>query len=91
MIIDDFHITKHAISRALDMGVSADEVRRCLLHPETMVKSQRHPGHNYRAGRITCAVSPGKQVLTVVWSSPDGWREDLEGAAVYGGRAYRHE
>lgn len=86
--IGDFKLTKHAVERALDMGIDPEEIRQCLLHPETVTPSRRHHGDNYRRGRITCAVRDN-HVITIVWSSQEQWRRDIESAGEYGGREYR--
>lgn len=89
VVIENFVVSRHAVDRALDMGVKGEEIRQCLLHPDRVVRSRRYPARkNYRRGRVMCAVE-GHRVVTVVWSSVDGWREDLEGNPEYNGRSYR--
>ncbi|WPH57714.1 hypothetical protein [Mycobacterium phage WXIN] len=84
----EFTMSRHALRRALEMGVDPSEIRQCLIAPETMMRSKTHPGRNYRAGRIACGVVDNV-VTTVVWSSSEGWRQDIETAGIYGGREYR--
>lgn len=86
--IGEFKLTKHAVERALDMGVDPEEIRQCLLNPETVASSHHHRGENYRRGRIACAVR-NNHVITIVWSSPEQWQRDIESAGEYDGRQYR--
>ncbi|OMC55441.1 hypothetical protein A5747_13715 [Mycobacterium sp. IS-836] len=88
MCLEGYVITPHAIDRALDMGVAGEEIRQCLLNPDSVTKSRKHKGFNHRAGRITCGVVQHR-VVTVVWSSKEGWRDDLGEGHAYGGRTYR--
>lgn len=81
-------ISKHALDRALDMGVSGEEIRQCLFHPERVISSHKYPGtENYQAGRIVLAVRDDT-VVTVSWSSHDLWREDMA-RGEYAGRTFR--
>lgn len=81
-------LTKHAIARALDMGVEGDEIRQALLHPERVRKSRIYKDtKNYTAGRISLAVC-NNHVITVVWSSQELYDEDLS-RGDYDGRTSR--
>ena len=85
-----FDLSKHAIDRALDMGVSGEEIRQCLMHPEIVQTSQKYENTlNYQAGRIVCAVRDNT-VVTVGWSTRELWCEDMA-RGEYGGRALRSE
>lgn len=90
MNINDFVITKHVLERALDMGVTGDEIRKCLENPKTVVPSAAYPGRfNFDRGRITCVVNrEDMAVLTVLWANDRLWKKDLR-AGTYGGRELR--
>lgn len=88
MKIGDFTLTRHAIDRALDMGVDGAEIRRCLENPDKIRDSFHHEGQNYSAGRITCGVK-GDHVITIVWSTNRGWAKDCLKLPAYAGREYR--
>lgn len=84
-------ISKHALKRMLEMTLDPDEVVNCLKNPEFVRASERHAGWNYRRGPITCGVveDDGKLVVvTVVWSSNDGWANDFR-RAEYDDREFR--
>lgn len=89
MDISDFKLSRHAIDRALDMGIDAAMIRECLTNPTATQPSRKYPGTtNYRRGQITCGVSEENRVVTIVWSRQRGWRKDLSIGA-YDGREYR--
>lgn len=82
-----FTLTRHAIDRALDMAVTGEEIRNCILHPETVYRSRKYENTtNYRCGRIILAVRDSA-VVTVGWSTKELWCEDLD-RGEYGGRHY---
>lgn len=89
MDIKNYHLTRHAIDRALDMGVTAQEIRECLMRPAKTKRSGKYPGcTNYLLGRIVCAVDPDKNVTTILWASAVYWKADLE-IAPFEGREFR--
>lgn len=80
-------MSKHAIERALDMGVTGEEIRQCLEYPETNYKSKKYENTtNFMAGRLIVAVRDNT-VVTVGWATLDLWKEDLE-RGEYGGRHF---
>lgn len=88
MDVSGFTFTKHAIARALDMGVSGEEIKQCLLYPENIYESHKYlDTMNYRAGRVLIAVRDSA-VVTVGWASNELWDEDLS-KGEYGGRTHR--
>lgn len=81
-------MTRHATSRALDMGVTGDEIRQCLEHPESVYKSKRYADtKNHRAGRVVLAIRDSA-IVTVGWATRELWQKDLD-IGLYGGRTYR--
>lgn len=92
MNITDFTICPHAVERILDMNVSADEIKDCLLKPWSIACSIRGDGRwLYFGERITCIVNDAKTVVTVVWRTAQDWAGDMTGFETYGGRKYRPE
>ena len=69
--IGDWTLTKHAVQRALDMAVDAEELRDILCCPKRTWRSDKYEGcWNLSNGRITLAVDPDtRDVITVLWDS----------------------
>lgn len=83
----DVTVSRHAIDRALDMGITGEEIRDCLSDPQDIYKSKKYPDTlNYKHNRIVLAIRDNT-VVTVGWSTPDLWCEDLK-KGIYGGRHY---
>lgn len=75
----EIRFTKHALERALEMGVEGEELRDCLLKPEEVFWTHKYQMHNYRRGRVTCGVDSSSGVLvviTVLWTTAHDWRAD---------------
>lgn len=91
MDISAFKLSRHAIDRALDMGIDAGMIRECLTNPTVVVQSTAHPGFtNYRRGKITCGVANDDMtVCTVLWTHPSDWKRDLKKGAYADGRECR--
>jgi hypothetical protein len=72
---DNWIFSKHALERALDMAIPAEELRRVLYRPAFTWPSVAYPGciaHSNK--RITLAIDPATHtVITVVW-----WRQQGE-------------
>lgn len=86
--INGVDMTRHAIDRALDMGIEGQEIRHCILHPERVYASKRYPDTtNYLAGRVVVAIRD-QCAVTVGWSSNVLWDEDLS-KGEYAGRTYQ--
>lgn len=89
MQIEEFRLTKHAIDRALDMGIDGEAIRQCLIHPEWVSNSRKYHGRkNYRFGDVVCTVAKDKSVVTVQWATHEAWRDDMA-YGEYGGRSLR--
>lgn len=91
-MITDFTFSHHALSRALDMNLGADELRQCLESP-TVVADYSARGDkckSYFGERITCVVSEAGVVVTVVWRTAESWQQDIETCG-YGGRRFNQE
>lgn len=93
MPISDFTITWHASQRVLDMGLEPHEVVQCLENPTSVEPCVKYPNFDlYSSGRITCSVARDtKNLATVLWRFPDGWRQDIVERGQYEGREYRGE
>lgn len=78
---NEFRFSKHFQRRALDMGLTPEQIADVLLHPETVSDSHKYPGsQNYRLGDLTFGVdvsqSP-KVAVTAVWSNEQAWDRDM--------------
>lgn len=79
-----FHLTDHAIARALDMGVDGDEIARAVLNPQDI-----HNGKNGAeirvAGRVAVVFNPAVSlVVTVMWHYASTRRTDVRRGMNYG-------
>lgn len=91
MHIGLFTFCRHALQRALDMGIDGDELRQCLEQPWRVCDSSRGDGRQlYFGDRITCVVSDVGEVITVLWRTAEGWASDLADGG-YGDRHLREE
>lgn len=89
MFLDDFTMTRHAVSRALDMGIDANEIAECLLRPEMVKPSKSYANtKNYDHGRITLAIRDDHAVVTILWRGAKNWEADLANGE-YAGREHR--
>jgi hypothetical protein len=85
MQLDGWEMTRHAIQRALDMAVDAEEIRDAILSPARIDETpNRYPPERklYTKGRLTlCVHVADKAVLTVMWNrwwSGNGARFDRD-------------
>lgn len=66
-----WHFTQHALARALDMAVDADDIKRVLTNPEVKQPSGKGYPDGYSiwaSGRIALVVVPADQVVvTILW------------------------
>lgn len=89
---DRVTFSRHAVSRALDMGVDSLELSAALFHPEGVFWSVKHESWTFVSGRVACGVyvdSDGlATVLTALWRSREDWKRDLD-RGTYGGREVR--
>lgn len=78
-----FDLTKHAIERALDMGVSGDEILHAVNDPQAVRPSG---GRELRThGRITVVFAPEPRlVVSVLWRYQTTRKTDVLRAANYG-------
>ncbi|MFB9529023.1 hypothetical protein [Nonomuraea roseola] len=86
-MIGDYVMTKHAAGRALDMLVTADEVRAALLSPE-VVYNRMDKGEQCeirQAGRIALALK-GAVVTTVLHREVEQYSRDDIAFAVLSAR-----
>ncbi|TFB96559.1 MULTISPECIES: hypothetical protein [unclassified Cryobacterium] len=78
----EFAMSNHALSRAVDMAVDADEIIDAIERPRESFWSDRTNSEWRTRGRITVCVvqDPGGQIVatTILWSKPSGWAADAE-------------
>lgn len=85
-----FTMSAHAIDRALEMGVTGEEIRHAYDRPSDVIWSTRYSAYCYIRGRITLAVTEDRtRVMTVLWSSEHGWRADYARGGDMAGRERR--
>lgn len=83
-------LSPHAIQRALEMGVTGDEIREAFETPEDVRWSSKHGTFVYTRGRIALAVNPDRAlVCTVLWASRHDWRLDYARGGDLGNRRRR--
>lgn len=75
---DEWTFTHHALSRAVDMALDADELRAALAADVRPIPSARYPGrHMIHTERIILCVHLERRIVyTVIWNTWDGrtWR-----------------
>lgn len=85
-----FTMSKHAIDRALEMGVTGEEIRATYDRPADIIWSIRYRAYCYTRGRVTLAITEDRStVVTVLWSSEHGWRADYARGGDLAGRERR--
>jgi hypothetical protein len=85
-----FHMSKHALERALEMGVEGDEIRSAFEQPEETIWSQKYKSWWLIRGRITLSVSEDRAcVITVLWCTEHAWRLDYARGGDITGRERR--
>jgi len=79
-----FYLTRHAIARALDMGVDGDEILNAVATPQSVRRAES--GLELRThGRITAVYDPGpRAVVTVMWRYAATRQSDVRRAEGYG-------
>jgi hypothetical protein len=69
-----FTVSPHALQRALEMGVTGEEIRRTFESPKDRFWSQKHQSWTYVHGRIALGIDEDQsRIITVLWSTQDGW------------------
>lgn len=73
--IGEWKFSVHAVDRALDMALSAEELRRAILQPEITRPANEHLPHQrlHIGGRIGVVLDlADKEIVTILWKSRDG-------------------
>lgn len=86
-----FALARHAIQRALDMGIDGGLIRRALESPAKIAYSKRFGTYLYDYKDITVAVARTptvNHITTILWRNDKKWRKDLSRGS-YGGRTLR--
>jgi hypothetical protein len=74
-----FTVSPHALQRALEMGITGEEIRRTFENPDRHYWSQKHQKWTYVRGRIALGMSEDQScIVTVLWSTQDGWLAEYE-------------
>lgn len=65
-----FAISRHALTRILEMKIAPEDVRLTMLEPEDTVSSPRDDGIEYRVRGILCCVVNAWDgtLITIVWN-----------------------
>lgn len=77
----EFAMSKHALSRAVDMAVDAQEIIDAIERPRESFWSERTQSEWRTYKRITvCVIEDQGQIVatTILWSKPSGWAADAE-------------
>ena len=79
-VFKTWSMTKHAAERAVEMGLTPDEIRAAVEDPERTWVSPTYGKTNQTRGRITVALGdlePGtlhRRVITILWATQEDWR-----------------
>ena len=81
-----FEMTRHALSRAVDMAVDGEEIRDAFEKPREKFWSERTKSWMYTRGRITlCFVyDPHPKITTLLWARTSDWVADQQFASLPG-------
>jgi len=91
-----FEFTDHAMRRALDMALDAEDIRECLGNPRH-VKAATAGREMWVRGKVAAIVKPDDGfwvVVTFMWATANGWamepvRSRREGLSAERDRAQR--
>jgi hypothetical protein len=87
-----YTLTRHALSRALDMALDGEEIRKAIFEPESTGWSLKYECETRTAGRVTVScrrVEDTVLVVTILWATPEAWEADYKIAPLPGGRTPR--
>lgn len=88
----DVTFSKHALQRALDMGVEGHDITAALTKPEYGYWSRKHSGWCATSGRVSVAFRADVEdegrwvVLTTLWATEEAWEDDAAKAPLPDGR-----
>lgn len=89
------HFTKHALQRALEMALEADELREAYENPDSVRWSVKYENWTYTKGRVTLAVAHDDNgsaaILTILWATPELWAQDAQLPAAPGRNPRAHQ
>jgi hypothetical protein len=92
--LGEVEMSRHAIERALDMGLDGATIRAALEKPANVGYSTCFSTHLYDYKDITVVVAKGvaggagrtfNRITTILWRNDKKWRKDLR-RGDYGGR-----
>jgi len=71
--IGEWKFSVHAVDRALDMALSAEELRRAILQPEITRRAAAEHQRLHTGGRISVVLDPTvKEIITIIWRARNG-------------------
>lgn len=71
--IREWKFSVHAVDRALDMALSAEELRRAILQPEITRRAAAEHQRIHTGGRISVVLDVTvREVITILWKSRRG-------------------
>ncbi|QIS38635.1 hypothetical protein [Clavibacter capsici] len=76
-----FHVTQHALNRALEMGVTGDEINDAYNRPIEVWRSPKYDCQMRHRGRVTLSIDTNQEpptIVTVLWSTPELWAASYE-------------
>lgn len=84
-----FTVSHHALSRALDMNVTGDEIRDTFEKPRRTYYSRETASTWNTRGRITVCWRQGTSdllpvITTIVWATTNAWTDDDQYAPIAG-------
>jgi hypothetical protein len=71
-----FNVTQHALHRALEMGITGDEINNAYTTPIETWRSPKYDCQMRHRGRITLSIDTNQEpptIVTVLWSTPELW------------------
>jgi len=78
--MSSYAMSKHALSRAVDMALDPEEIRQTIEHPRSQFWSDRTQSWQYTRGRITVCFRQSQEgiwtVTTILWATPAAWVTD---------------
>jgi hypothetical protein len=73
-------MSRHAVERAVDMAITADEIRDAFERPREKHFQERTRSWIYTRGRVTLCIviNPEPIVTTVLWARTSDWVADRQ-------------
>ncbi|WP_144721185.1 hypothetical protein [Cellulosimicrobium sp. TH-20] len=94
-VFKTWSMTKHAAERAVEMGLTPEEIRAAVEEPERWWVSPTYGKTNQTRGRITVALGEleegtlNRKVITILWATQEAWRAAYRSGGTAAGRPVR--